>query len=495
MSDIRSLYRMYIHPILSVGIPFFFIVSLVLMLKDAFVFDASFPFLLLGFVLIVGIEEAGIGNALIQERAASFVRFREIILIVIACFLITSLVPGKDQGELWGVRMFVYTLLAVFQWSLSFVVQNNFRRREVFLGIIRRKEGKQLKESLRNAGGFAAEINMSLAFNRAAFTTFIISDFVLLMLIFAMGMSLHGYTVFAVAVSISLSIAGIASVNMFINDLYIYSAGINIRPFFQQRRIIGSIVWLIFIVIAAAFLASNKSLLPPSILIDFLNWLRGLLPKPRNIDPRLIPPPDPIQSPNWASRFSQLRGNEGGLDFTWLLILMERLILISILLGIAFFLIAPLLRGEGRAFFKRYNPIRVFIQVVIKLSYYLKYFWLQLLNGFKKPAFLVSGNKVKKDKYGFSIPKDRAGILKRIERSAVIRWYLRLISWGKRKGSPWRGHGPAEYAQRLAEKFPGLETDFVLVASVFEETVFSQHLVGEKRISEYRDAVKRILKT
>ncbi|MBN2509340.1 MAG: DUF4129 domain-containing protein [Spirochaetales bacterium] len=495
MSDVRSLYRLYIHPLLSITVPYLFIVTLVLVFKDAFLYDGPPPYVLFVFLLLVGIEETAIGNALVQERASSVARLRELILIVIGCLIVVSFMSGGRDSALWGGRVFIYVLLSVLQWSLSFTLQNNFRRREVFLGIIRRKEGEPLKEALRNAGAFTREINVNLSFNRSICTMFIAGDFFLLFMVHLMRMSLHWYTVVAAALSVCLCIAGIASVNMFMNDLFIYSAGINIRPYFQQRRIVASLVWLVFIAAAAALVSSEVSLLPGDIFTRFFDWLTGLFPKPRRIDPRLLPPPS-MNGPDLQRQFQELNNLGGaGSDLAWLFMLIERIILVSLLLALAFFLIAPLLRGEGRSFFRTYNPVRVFVHVFGRMAAFLKHLLTQILLGFKRPAEMVDKKKTRTDKYGFVIPGNRAGVIKRFERSRVIRLYIKLTVWGRRKGLPWRSDGPQEYTLRLSKAFPGLAEELDVVSSIFEEVVFSSHSVGEKNIGRYRDAVRHILKT
>ena len=491
MSDLRSLYRIIIHPLLAVSIPFLFIVSITTYFRIAFAPAAGVPFCFYGILLLVAIEEVSIGNALIQERASSAARIREIILLALLVFVGMALVPQQYQSELWGVKTAYYMGVTITQWSLSFVIQNNFRRRESFLGIIKRKKGEELKETLRQAGSFTREINTFILFNRGLFMLFISFELISMIFLYLMNISVSGGALLLTGISIGASIIGIASANIFLNDLFIYSDGINIHTSFQRRRIVGAVVWVVFIIIASALIASDNSILPLAFLSSGLAWFSNLLPQPQKVDPRLVPQAPVISPP----RLPDADDSGRYIDLSWLFGIIEKLLVTALLVGIAYFIIAPLLRGEGVSFFKKYNPIQIAGRLLLRFIEYMREILNQILAGFKAPALQVDRNGAKRDKYGFVIPDDKPGLLKRIERNTVIRLYIKIARWGGRKGVQWKGHGPMEYTRLLSVKYPEQEPSLSTVADVFEEAVFSTHLVGNRKLNEYRTCVRQVLKS
>ena len=80
-----------------------------------------------------------------------------------------------------------------------------------------------------------------------------------------------------------------------------------------------------------------------------------------------------------------------------------------------------------------------------------------------------------------------------MQMNRVERAFLALIRWGERSGVPFVFfYTPQEYALRLASEVPGSGGELDYVVEVFEEVMFSSHLVDSGRLARYFRAVRKM---
>ncbi len=81
------------------------------------------------------------------------------------------------------------------------------------------------------------------------------------------------------------------------------------------------------------------------------------------------------------------------------------------------------------------------------------------------------------------------------EINEILHMYLKLIRWGVKNGVPWQGLMPLEYNERLIENFPKLADDLENIVNIYEESIFSDHLLEKGVLDKYKMRIKGIIKT
>ncbi|MBN2440936.1 MAG: DUF4129 domain-containing protein [Spirochaetales bacterium] len=94
------------------------------------------------------------------------------------------------------------------------------------------------------------------------------------------------------------------------------------------------------------------------------------------------------------------------------------------------------------------------------------------------------------------IDNNNPGFRKRLETNKVIRLFLKLLKWGRMRGIRYYYSLTAvEYIGELAAEYPALKDLLYYAVSIFEEAVFSRHLIDAQVIRKYKQAIKTIVKT
>ena len=84
---------------------------------------------------------------------------------------------------------------------------------------------------------------------------------------------------------------------------------------------------------------------------------------------------------------------------------------------------------------------------------------------------------------------------KRSETNRIIRGFLKLIRWGRKQGVNYiQGMTPFEYVSLLSQRHPGTHDDLVKSVEIFEEALFSIHLIGDDIVENYLSAIRRVIK-
>ena len=91
------------------------------------------------------------------------------------------------------------------------------------------------------------------------------------------------------------------------------------------------------------------------------------------------------------------------------------------------------------------------------------------------------------------IRERRISVRKRLQMSRVQRAFLALTRWGSQLGIPYIQHfTPLEYSERLIAVVPTGSGQLNYVVDVFEEVMFSTHLVAAGRIARYIHTVRAL---
>jgi hypothetical protein len=80
-----------------------------------------------------------------------------------------------------------------------------------------------------------------------------------------------------------------------------------------------------------------------------------------------------------------------------------------------------------------------------------------------------------------------------VQMSRVQRAFLALTRWGERLGVPYLFFlTPLEYSRRLTEAVPAGRGQLAYVVEVFEEVMFSTHLVAAGTIARYVRTIRAL---
>ena len=77
--------------------------------------------------------------------------------------------------------------------------------------------------------------------------------------------------------------------------------------------------------------------------------------------------------------------------------------------------------------------------------------------------------------------------------SRVQRAFAALLKWGEAQGIPFRFfYTPQEYAAKLISAIPAGREPMAIIIEVFEEAIFSTHLIVSARLSRYFRAIRTV---
>jgi len=174
-----------------------------------------------------------------------------------------------------------------------------------------------------------------------------------------------------------------------------------------------------------------------------------------------------------------------------------RIILLGLGVLFLFFLFSPLLSNYFKAMLRRLHPLKVLWRRMRALGSYVVGLFKDLFAWIRSPG----GEKVKfreKKKAGnrWRLLKIRKpGLLKRLEIGRILKAFMQLIRWGKRKGIEYKPYiAPLEYAYIVSEKFPARRAHLEESMEIMEEALFSPSVLPRQKVKRYLNLIKVIVK-
>jgi len=121
--------RSLIHPLFSIFIPFFFIVTYDRVINN--VYSTGIPFYLMLLIVFSGVVEVVSGNFFENKFSSALTRVRECLYVLIIYGFLYGFI-FKDKIYL----AFYLILLVFFQWIMTFHLHKSFRAREMLFNDI-----------------------------------------------------------------------------------------------------------------------------------------------------------------------------------------------------------------------------------------------------------------------------------------------------------------------------------------------------------------------
>jgi len=501
-----QLYRSTVHPLLSIFIPFLFLVTLDQILRALFpILSFSSPVFNI-LLLITGIEEAVAGNILFKERANILARIREVAVIFLTVLLFLCIV---NKIPLKGINLLrvdlVYPLILVLlQWTFSYSIHSSLRERETLLSALIGKKGSALLHALRDSSYQAGIFIRGMGNTKQVIATFQFVVFSLIVIAVVSGKNLGFFGISLAALHAICGLLFTSLINLIIDDQFLLGNGIIVTIRLERRRLIFIISLLgigIFLVLLAA---RDASLLPLSYLLALLEKLGRLF--------RLTPDPRLIEGIRTMlgerRRYYDMRFSMGNEQvnhhflrlITLIMEFLRRFLRTVIGAAIFFFLVAPLFSAY---FLKKLGGLKP-LELLLKKIRALTFFSLRLMMQFISWLSSVKRNKklkredersdqVKALKGSAMSPK--YGLGKKLQMGRVLKAFVGLLKWGERMGVRYLPFNtPQEYAARLGTAIPGINYQLIYVVELFEEVMFSEHLVRREKITRYFRAIKELRK-
>jgi hypothetical protein len=496
-----ALLRSLVHPLLSIFLPLLCLLSTDQLLRLLFPAVAWFPRHLAPLLLAAGIEEAVMGNLLFKERASFFARVRELAMLLALAFGYLFILLGVRSGR--GLQLsplLIYPLTATaLQWFLSNGIHSGLRERELLLGSLGGQRGAALRHTLRDSSyqaGLAVRMLRNIKAGAIAFQ-------IQIMALLVAAAVLKRYPSLGGTLVISLHAAagvlGIGVLNSFEEQQMLLGSGIPLPRALERRRILFCLSILGIAAAVIVLAARNASLLPLSALLALLRRLASLFRFPAGpgfaeaLQNALIERQRIYQT----VRLSQPAPGAGPLALLFLEFL-RRLIRTLIGTGLFLFLVFPLLSQD---FLDRLRELRPFSALWRRLRVFLGFsvrFWLRFLRWLRlsrrRPFLSIEdeGEAAAAPKHG-RIKTRRLSVRKRVQMSRVQRAFLALIRWGEKLGVPYLYClTPVEYSRKLSAAVPAGAAQLAYVVDVFEEVMFSTHLVASGSIALYIRTIRSL---
>jgi hypothetical protein len=494
------MYRSALHPLFSILLPFLFLLSMDQLLRVLIPEIPWFPRRLAPLLLAAGIEEAVMGNLLFTERASFVARIRELCFVLALTFGYLFVLSGVQSGR--GLHLspsLIYPMTAVLlQWLLSRGIHSGLREREILLSALTGKGGSSLRHSLRDS---SYQAGLTIRVLRSIKAAVIVFQFLIVVLLIVAAVLRRRPTIIGVLAAALHAVGGLLCIGMlhtFMEEQLLLGSGALVPLRFERRRVVFSLSILAAAAGLVILTARETSLLPLSALIALLRKLaslfripaegRGLAEALQNVL---------IERRHYYNAMLQSQPLPVVNPLALLLVeLLRRLFTTLLGTGLFLFLVSPLLSQD---FVDRLRELRPLHALGKKLSAFLAFsvrlwlrlaHWLLLSRSRHVLAIAEDGKDQRTSGKRRSRPR-RLSVRKKVQMGRVGRAFAALLQWGASLGIPYVFfYTPQEYAERLTAIVPAGAGQLSFVIEVFEEVMFSVHLVASGRISQYLRTIR-----
>lgn len=487
-------YRRLIHPTLSTLLPASFFIPFAAIVAD--LVHSSIPglpaatFVCLG----SGLLAAGFENLAAEERVRAPGRFRFVLVLIALCYLIVSLFRGGPirLRILPGFENVWFSVVGGIQWLFATSFQETFRAREFLLEETEGKEGNALVIAIRDATSLTGTALSGLAMIRIAAVVFSLTLAVVLITLDIFDVRIGLWTTaVALASFLFLPLVGaLTSQYAFEHDAA--CEGFPVDERLRSRKLRAALLIIAIPFALAPIVCGSSPPLPPELIERFLAWLSGFFQfKPMNIE--LTPEEDPTMA-RLMEELARLRRADGRaplFDFARLFAILKRFFFIAAIVAVIAFLLAPLLSKKARITLKK-RSFRAFL--LRKLRELASLF--RFIRHKKEARVRVSVDDLAPVRAALAeLARGRKTRQKRREVGRMTRSFLALIAWGTDRTVPYTPTtAPGEYARSLISIETSLEADFRLAGDIFEEALYSDHLLEATRVAAYEAAIGRIIR-
>ena len=221
---------------------------------------------------------------------------RGAVIAMILAYMITSLlrIDRPWSGRfIPGLINILAPLIAIYVWYSVLSASRLFRARELLETYTARYDGAKLQQAMLADAALLAPADSRGAKVRLFYTT----QLIIIILLAAAWTVLKSALPVPLLVLLLIHIIGaicfFTVLTLFKQEHYYAGAGISVPPLDRSKGIAGMIAFSLIAAVLALLLASDKSILPISLIIGFFAWLFGLLARaPRPQEPMEMSMPE-----------------------------------------------------------------------------------------------------------------------------------------------------------------------------------------------------------
>jgi hypothetical protein len=286
------------------------------------------------------------------------------------------------------------------------------------------------------------------------------------------------------------------------SDEFIYLGdGLRVSRVDVKRKLVFAAI-LIAVGAGFAFVAaSDRSVLSLDVFGRFFDWLASLLPEP-----------GPGESSPLSLNSRQMQNIEALRELEemmqdqepsrlWLALVrtIRMLVIAAALVGLAVLVAGPFLSEEFADRVRRARPLdavlrraHAFAQFVKRMIRGLRRWW----RGVDVRRFVRNLTRPRAKRTEKNAKTDSHGLRKRRQLSHVSERFLALIAWSTERGFSYRkSFVPTEYGERLRGGFPQIRNEIDTAIEVFEEALYSDHVIPGRRMRAFNRAIDAIVKS
>ena len=443
-----------------------------------------------------------------KSKSENFISdMRGVIVLCIISYFLTSIMHFEKQASL---RFYpsLYNIPAVFCaimiWFPVLTIKRVFSEQELFESYMQHYSGEKLRQILLEDSSLLSETSIGIKKIISNYILFFVILFLLLIVCRVSDVYLNLFNVF---ILVSIFIIGIFIIAFlfFLGREYAYAAqGLKLQN--RPKAIMSGII-IIFAALFMAFLvSSDKSLLPPSLLVALLQFFIGLFGRvfrTVNVSNAMV-----FESPvfdNPVLPFENqdvLEDKEAFAFWNWL----KYIALAAAAVLFLWFMINPLLNRSGLFRGLKTWPRRIINFIISFISSFystLTYFIRSLFEGGigKKihPDSIKSIRQLEESLYAaYSRVKQK-------ELKKSISLFARLILWGEEVFNIiWKpSYAPIEYCIMLAKavKYNDINMDIdidkkiLCAGSLFEKALYSSNILSKADTNEFSLLIETIIST
>ncbi len=516
MIDLRlKQYTRFVHPLLSVYIPFMFItvVGVILVgstfaMRNVQLFPPFFPLIL----LLAGVAETITGNMLHTERVSGVLpRLRELILVMIVSLGLILLFFGDLTGRglnLARANIWLSLIVVVVQWLLTLRIHTRLRDRELFLSFFADKEPRTFQEiyaTHNHEGGNALEGLRSV--RKLVLVLFGIAFAVLILLTWGAQLAIagmQGILVFAFFASFFL----IASMlERSTEMLRVLASGHVVRREQVRQKNATMILLFAFASLVTLPLVGREAWLPADHLASAWDRLVELLTLDRVMTAVEAPPGPSFGPQEQQPDLPPLGAAEGARAPSGLAEIFRYVgfgLLGLLAAGFLAFLVMPIVRMRGSGTSLKQAVGKAFQN----LAAGIRGGWAAFVNAIRRAMMhgrrvgrLISN--VRDQARAATVAREavaanRARISKEERKihGKVLKAFMRFVRWARRHDVAFDlSLAPREFSEMVASRVPDQRVACLEIADIFEEIVYSHHEIGSQLQARYHEKVTSVVRS
>lgn len=456
---------------------------------------APAPWLIPAILPVSGLFSVYFGIIINFERFGVLARLRELVVLLILVWVGTSLFGWEDFSSLITFRAAnVWPCIALFIfWFIQLDLQSLFIEHARYQKFTRIRRGQNLIQFLRENDGIQESARQRIKnIKKSVYLLIVLSIATVCLETLSGGEGsplFYAYlAIFLVSSTLLLGLITHWEVEYRLNFDGLKN---NLRADLWHLGLIAALS-LLALALAGIF-SRNSSFFPESWLRKFFAWLnrpphgsvKELSSQPLEPTPEL--PALPFKTP--AGRERQLPQ----LDLSAIWTILRKLVPLSALLSLFYFVIRPLLQKGSYKLLSRYPPRKILSYLINSVRrLFSRGPWRRKKRIIKnmEDSALESVHKFLHD-----LRTSRHSLPKQRQLGRMTDSFLNFVKWGIKRGCPWRESvGPHEYGQKLIPFAQDKTDEILFIVKTFEIAVYSSELVSKRIQDEYIKSIARLVK-